>query len=93
MTAMVPVASRTVPQETVGQAGAGSYGPGSYGPGSYGPGSYGPGAAPDPAAGGGAARRASLVERGYVHARFGGVPVLVGPELAAQLRADRQKQP
>jgi hypothetical protein len=78
MTAMTPVASRTVPQETVGQVGAGS---------------CGCGVGPDPAAGGGAARGASLVERGYVHARFGGVPVLVGPELAAQLRADRQKQP
>ena len=78
MTAMAPVASRTVPQETVGQAGARS---------------YGRGAGPDSAGGGGAARGVSLVERGYVHARFGGVPVLVGPELAAQLRADRQKQP
>jgi len=77
MTAMVPVTSRTLPQETVGQVGAGS---------------YGRGAGPDPAAGG-AARGASLVERGYVHASFGGLPVLVGPELAAQLRADRQKQP
>jgi hypothetical protein len=58
-----------------------------------GAGSHGRGVGPDPAAGGGAARGASLVERGYVHARFGGVPVLVGPELAAQLRADRQRQP
>lgn len=75
MTAMVPVTSRTLPQETVGHAGAGS---------------YGRGAGQDPAGG---ARGASLVERGYVHASFGGLPVLVGPELAAQLRADRQKQP
>jgi hypothetical protein len=37
--------------------------------------------------------RASLVQRGFVHARFGGVPVLVGPELAAQIKAVRQKQP
>jgi hypothetical protein len=36
---------------------------------------------------------ASLVEQGYVHARFGGVPVLVGPDLAAQIKAIRQKQP
>jgi hypothetical protein len=36
---------------------------------------------------------ASLVRRGYVRARFGGVPVLVGPELAAQIKAIRQKQP
>lgn len=77
MTAMAPVISRTVQQETVGQAGAGS---------------YGRGVGPDPAGGVGVVRGASLVERGYVHARFGGVPVLVGPELAAQLRADRQKQ-
>ncbi len=77
MTAMVPVTSRTVPHETVGQVA----------------GSYGRGAGLDPAGGGGTARGASLVERGYVHASFGGVPVLVGPELAAQLRANRQKQP
>jgi hypothetical protein len=77
MTAMVPVTNRIVPQETVGQVGAGS---------------YGRAAGLDPTGGGGAARGASLVERGYVHASFGGVPVLVGPELAAQLRADRQKQ-
>jgi len=37
--------------------------------------------------------RASLVERGFVPARFGGVPVLVGPELAAQIKANRSKQP
>jgi len=53
-----------------------------------------------PAAGGGgeagtngAARGASLAEQGYVHARFGGVPVLVGPQLAAQLKALRPQQP
>jgi hypothetical protein len=40
----------------------------------------------------GARRGASLADRGYVHARFGGVPVLVGPELAAQLRATGQQQ-
>jgi hypothetical protein len=45
------------------------------------------GAGPDS----GACRGASLTERGYVHARFGGVPVLVGPELASQLQAIRQK--
>lgn len=37
-------------------------------------------------------RRPSLAERGYVHGSFGGVPVLVGPELAAQLKAMRRKQ-
>jgi hypothetical protein len=41
---------------------------------------------------GGAGRRTSLAERGYVEARFGGLPVLVGPELAAQLRAIRQSR-
>jgi hypothetical protein len=40
----------------------------------------------------GAGRRASPVEREYVHARFDGIPVLVGPELAAQLRAIRQSR-
>jgi hypothetical protein len=47
------------------------------------------GAGPDS----GACRGASLAERGYVHARFGGVPVLVGPELAAQLKTIRRTQP
>jgi hypothetical protein len=37
--------------------------------------------------------RASLTERGFVPGRFGGVAVLIGPELAAQLKATRQKQP
>jgi hypothetical protein len=46
------------------------------------------GAAPD-----GARHGASLAERGYVRASFGGVPVLVGPELAAQLRAIGQQHP
>jgi hypothetical protein len=41
----------------------------------------------------GAGRGSSLAEQGYVQARFGGVPVLVGPQLAAQLKALRQKQP
>jgi hypothetical protein len=45
------------------------------------------------AAGRGTGRRPSLAEQGYVHGRFGGVPVLVGPELTAQLKAMRQKQP
>jgi hypothetical protein len=54
---------------------------------------------PDPAAdgaampGGGGGLRARLVEQGYVDARFGGMPVLVGPDLAVQLRALREKQP
>jgi hypothetical protein len=34
-----------------------------------------------------------LMEQGYVQARFGGTPVLVGPALAAQLKALREKQP
>lgn len=41
----------------------------------------------------GDARGTSLVEQGYVPACFGGIPVLVGPTLAAQLRALREKQP
>jgi hypothetical protein len=41
----------------------------------------------------GTGRGTSLVERGYVHARFGGVPVLVGPELAAQLKTIHRTQP
>jgi hypothetical protein len=39
-----------------------------------------------------AGHRPSLAEQGYVHGSFGGVPVLVGPELAAQLKAMRQKK-
>jgi hypothetical protein len=39
----------------------------------------------------GARPGASLAERGYVHGRFGGVPVLVGPELASQLKSIRQQ--
>jgi hypothetical protein len=33
------------------------------------------------------------VERGYVRARFGGMPVLLTPELAKQIRDFREKQP
>jgi hypothetical protein len=33
------------------------------------------------------------VERKYLHARFGGLPVLVTPEMAAQIKAFREKQP
>jgi hypothetical protein len=51
--------------------------------------SFADGAGPDS----GTRRAASLTERGYVHGRFGGVPVLVGPELVAQLKAIGQKQP
>jgi hypothetical protein len=43
--------------------------------------------------GDGPGRGASLAEHGYIHARFGGVPVLVAPELAAQIRAFREEQP
>lgn len=39
---------------------------------------------------GGVRRGNSLAEGGYVQARFGNVPVLIGPDLAAQLRAMRQ---
>jgi hypothetical protein len=53
------------------------------------------GTAPQPAVDpvGGGVLRARLVEQGYVGARFGGMPVLVGPHLAAQLTALREKQP
>jgi hypothetical protein len=40
--------------------------------------------------GGGASLGGRLIEQGYVHARFGGMPVLVGPTLAAQLKALRE---
>ena len=43
--------------------------------------------------GDGAGRGASLTEQGYVQARFGGVPVLIAPELAAQIRALREERP
>jgi hypothetical protein len=43
--------------------------------------------------GDGADRGASLAERRYVRARFGGVSVLIAPGLAAQIRAARKQQP
>ena len=43
--------------------------------------------------GGGASLGGRLIEQGYVHARFGGTPVLVGPQLAAQLKALSERQP
>ena len=46
----------------------------------------------EPASGRCVSLRTSLVEQGYVPARFGGIPVFVGPGLAAQLRAPREKQ-
>lgn len=42
------------------------------------------------ARGGGASRP---TERKYLHARFGGLPVLVTPEMAAQIKAFRERQP
>jgi hypothetical protein len=48
--------------------------------------------APDGTTRGGVRRGASLAEQGYVHARFGDVPVLIGPELAAQIRAMRRNR-
>ncbi len=42
---------------------------------------------------GGASLGGRLIEQGYVQARFGGTPVLVGPQLAAQLKALSEKQP
>lgn len=35
----------------------------------------------------------SWAEQGYVRARFGGLPVLLTPELATQIRAFQRKQP
>jgi hypothetical protein len=43
--------------------------------------------------GGSAGRGATLMERGHVHARFGGIPVLVTAEMAAQIKAFREVQP
>lgn len=43
--------------------------------------------------GDGAGRGASLARQKYVRARFGGVSVLIAPELAAQIRAVRKEQP
>lgn len=83
MTATLPVTRGIAPPLTVGQAGTDS----------------GARAGTDPAGSGAreatlsAGRGTTLTERGYVHARFGGVPVLVAPEFAAQLRAIGQKQP
>jgi len=88
VTAALPVTRGIAPQVTVGQAGTDS-----------GAGSYPSRAGTHPAGGGTreatltAGRGTTLTERGYVHARFGGVPVLVAPELAAQLRTIGQKQP
>jgi hypothetical protein len=42
--------------------------------------------------GGGGVLRTRLAEQGYVSARFGGLPVLVGPKLAAQLKSSREKR-
>jgi hypothetical protein len=83
MTAAPPVAAGTRPQVTIGQAGAGRAA-------SHPSGDGGGNAvrAPD----GGARHRPSLAERGYVPGRLGGVPVFVGPELAAQIKAIRQQQ-
>lgn len=41
----------------------------------------------------GASGAAGPVERNYLHARFGGLPVLVTPEMAAQIKAFRENQP
>jgi hypothetical protein len=50
------------------------------------------GTVPDGTTRGGGRRGASLAEQGYVRARFGDVPVLVGPELAAEIRAMRRNR-
>jgi hypothetical protein len=81
MTATLPVTAETRPQATCGLAGTGQA---TRHP-------AGDGGGSDVRAPGGARHRPSLVERGYVPGRFGGVPVFVGPELAAQIKAARQK--
>ena len=43
--------------------------------------------------GDGAGRGTGLAERRYVRARFGGLPVFIAPELAAQIRAARTEHP
>ena len=42
---------------------------------------------------GGADSAARPARQEYLHARFGGLPVLVTPEMAAQIKALREKQP
>jgi hypothetical protein len=79
MTAVLPGTAGTVPQPTADPASP------DHRAGSAGDGEARPGA--------GGVLSARLAEQGYVGARFGGMPVLVGPDLAAQLRASRQKQP
>jgi hypothetical protein len=54
---------------------------------------YCPAADGEATPGGGASLGGRLIEQGYVRARFGGTPVLVGPKLAAQLKALSEKQP
>ena len=78
MTATLPVAAGTSPLLITGQVSPDTKAESS---------DRGAGADPDR---GGVRRGASLAERGYRHARFGGVPVLVGPQLAAQLKAVRR---
>jgi hypothetical protein len=82
MTATLPVTAETRPQATIGQAGAGQAAshPAGVGGGND---ARAPGCGPRPGP--------SLVERGYVPGHFGGVPVFVGPELAAQIKAIRQQ--
>jgi hypothetical protein len=76
------ITAGTVPQVDPGQVNPGQVNPGQVNPGQAGPGTGAPARRPG---------RPSLAEQGYVHGSFGGVPVLVGPGLAAQLKAIRQK--
>ena len=84
MTATFPVTAGSMLQVAVGQAGADAAGN-----------AHSPGRAGRPAGdggatlGGGADRGASLAEQGHVRARFGGIPVLVTAEMAAQIQASR----
>ena len=53
---------------------------------------YCPAADGEATPGRGASLGGRLIEQGYVQAHFGGTPVLVGPKLAAQLKALSEKQ-
>ena len=82
MTATLPASAGTMLQVTASQADPGTVG-NAHSPGRT-HGSAGEGGATP---GGGAGRGASLAEQGHVRARFGGIPVLVTAEMAAQIKA------
>jgi hypothetical protein len=84
VTATLPASAGTMLPVTVSQADTGAVG-NAYPPGRTGS-SVGDGGA---TLGGGAGRGASPAEQGHVRARFGGIPVLVTAEMAAQIKAFR----